>query len=1174
MTIYTSAMVNQMMMQQTSMFAGQAQYAQTIGMRPMAPPGGLLSTGARQTGMFGEQMASGMAGFAQGAGGVGMAGLGIMGAVTGMPTDPFSAAFTGGTMGYAMGGMGGAALGAAGAALPFYAATAYAGAASRNFMGGMQDQFALNSTLRNNFQHFGGQGPLGRGFSQSQMGQIGGTVASTLRGMPNTSANELNQLIQGGSEMGLMSGTRDVQTFSQNFRRMISTLRNIQRELGGNLTEALEFVRSSQNAGVFGQGSQQAFASQTRGTMATTGMNQQQVLQLSSMGAQMARATGGTGRQGAVGAQRIASQLGAAATSGIISQELLSNATGGLEGSEALQAMTMRTMQMTDRFSRTPAGRYMTFAMSNERGNGIDQETMARIQSGDIGVSEIRRRAQSNVRHMGRARALNQEGFLRGAQMEQGGLAGELGRLRLQLGDRALDSGDEVTRYMLRRRGGMSNDEAEVTTRLLRNQGNIAMSQSITNASASREAGFNREITENRSFDAFTRQLEHGLSEATGMTEARAMGRRFATRVSGMVERGFNAMMGLAEGELTRGQQMSMGRLAAGRASASDLRTVREGFRSSTTSGGSSFDPEGSSLSDRMLHSLGLHSRGSAADMMEGRGNSRFRYHGATTQMDELMRVERAQRGIVDPNSRDSRALEGMVGNDYETMRGISTAQLRAAAAGHGDRWHQYLPGGGEQANAADAYRALHGYAPTASPTVAQAMMGPGGLSAGLDAMFSVTPQDNAIGFLARGGHEGVERRAYAGRTQREANRWASPSQLADSQRRGVQTQHEADRAASYARETEVDEGALRALMGSDDFRTLAQQTLDNEGGLETQRASWTALRDAAQRMEDPEQRRAAMAFTQRMEDSFMKNNGVYGSELRTATEDPRRRAEYLRQRQQTAGDFRSMAGSLEGLEGAEGLAARLTGVSELYATGGASAPEQIQQNLYAFTAESAALTGDRRSALMERLGRSEQGQALSQGIIQYSQRDRDLSGRGRGGARGARSTARGMLTGNTMEEMYFDVNGRDVQGARGFEASMRRDVEGTRSSYVEQMSRLGVGAEGAGQMFDAYRAAASETSTEDGRRVQFSREERERLQKLSASTGIDDASSRHSAEQARAQNPMQAEANRILGEIRDRLPEPGERRTQATNADAQKGFLATIAEHITSLGGVTPDGE
>lgn len=1201
MTIYTSAMVNQMMMQQTSMFAGQAQYAQTIGMRPMAPPSSMMGVGPRQTGMFGEQVASGMAGFAQGASGVGMAGLGIAGAITGMPTDPFSAAFTGGTAGYAMGGMGGAALGAAGMALPFYAATAYTGALGRNFMGGMQQQFALNSTLRNNFQHFGGQGALGRGFSQQQMGQIGGTVASTLRSNPMTTANELNQLIQGGSEMGMMSGTRDVQTFSQNFRRMISTLRNIQRELGGNLTEALEFARQSQAMGVFGQGNQQAFASMTRGTMATTGMSMGQLTELQGMGANLSMATGGRTAQGARGAMRRASQIGAAANSGILTQEMMSNMTGGLQGAAAVAALTAQSMTATERWSRTAAGRYNMYAMSNADGTGLDAEMVERYQSGDLGISEIRRRAQGNVRGMGRARALNQAGRLRGAMLEEGGMAMTLGHLREQLGDRAMDSGDETVSYLMQRRMGFTADQARGWTSMLRNQGQIAMSERLTQSAATREARGN-EVRAERGWEGFTRQLKHGLNESLHMNQAREMGRGLATRISSAIESSLNRFMGVAEGHLSQADHMAMGRMLQGRASQADLaRLESSGFRSTRGEGataGSGWNIDSQGAGQRALSAIGLGHATSLRERMAARGDKGFADRSAVAQMDAVNQADAARRGIL-TGSGPAQDILGALGADSNAaMLDFSQARQRARAHGDESNYYQYLQGAargdgtGNGALAMDVFAASRGAAglDEGGPRVDQGFGGQGGLGSLFGS--ARTRRDNIQSYVASGGDlvRDTERTAQTARAvERKGHIQGAAWTGVDLRRVGLgalrraRSSDPAEAAAEEARALTagMSREGLDTLAGNDAVRTQFNQ-MTAAMGTENFEASLAAFAQTGEGLGSERERSTAAALVAQARHAAGTGQGP--GVLNGVLDGTGEQQEAMRrERAIAAGSYRGMGTAFKGLlrsGGGSGTESVMTGLQSIGSLlEGSGTQEQINDASFNLSRQVAGLQGDERSRAMEALrAQGDAGQNVIAGALSYSQRDRDMAGRGRGGARGARRTVGGLISGNSMSEMEFNVGGRAVRGQAGLDALLiGGNGAEAREAYVRQMQEnLGTSSQNAGKLFDAYQAARAGTDQERDpttgrmRTVQFNQRERDDLQRLADHGGVSDAGATRSQRAAEAANPLQAAANRTLLEIRDRLPAPAERTAAFETARQQLGFLETIA----TAGGLIPTGE
>ena len=623
--VFPSSYIAQSVAAQNSMFSGlqaysmQASYgAGLMGGGPtppmpqmMPPPPAPVTLGAvargyggygggPTAGAYGEALAGRMVSMGQtgmGLAGAGMTALGAasslglvggtLGTVAGL-ANPMSWAGSAaiGAYGMAGGGMAGLAAGglAGGAiALPIYAGARYISAIGQNFAGGMQDQMALNSTLRQNFNFLGGQGAYNRGFSQQQMGQIGGMVSQELRSNIFTSAGELNQVIAGGAQMGSFTGVRDVQEFGRRFREMLTTLRTVQRELGGNLTEALEFVNQSRQAGVFGSTQATRFAGTIRAVSASTGMDQGQLIQLASQGAQIARSVGGVGSQGAFGAMRGISQVGAMMNRGMIDESMLSEATGGLTGTDAMQSFVTDMMQRTARFSRRAHGRYSIFGLANASGTGLDEAALLQYQMGDMGVGDLSRRAHRNVGRMGRADAINREGLLRGALLEQGGIGGMLGGIRQIIGDRAADQGDDLTSLVIQRRMGVNRSQAEILTSMLRNQGELVRSEATDRASSARESALRTDVRENRSFDAFYRHLEHSVSEGLGLTRVREMGREFVTNVSSRIERTLNALSGIVDTGLTQSVRDRMGRMATGAGTDADRELTRFALEGATS---------------------------------------------------------------------------------------------------------------------------------------------------------------------------------------------------------------------------------------------------------------------------------------------------------------------------------------------------------------------------------------------------------------------------------------------------------------------------------------------------------------------------------------------------------------------------------------------------------------
>jgi hypothetical protein len=1065
--------------------------------------------GGPTAGMYGEHFAGRMASGAHTAAGVAGAGMGLLGVagslgLIGGPLgrglsmlDPVGLSMRAGmgAFGMAGGGMGGLAAGglAAGAvALPMYAGAAWAGGLARNFAGGMQDQMALNSTLRQNFNFMGGQGAFGRGFSQQQMGSIGGMVSQELRSNVFTSAGELNGLIGGGAQMGMFSGTRDVQEFGRRFREMISTLKSVQRELGGSLQEALQFVNQSRQAGIFQSADRMRFASTIRQVSASTGFDQGQLMQMATQGAQISRSYGGNGNQGAFGALRSLNTVSTALQGGMISEGMLSEATGGLTGSDAMQAFVGDMMQRTGRLTRRAHGRYGIFGLSNREGTGLDEGAMLRFQMGDIGVGELSRMAHGNVGHMGRARAVNREGILRGAAMEQGGLSFQLGQVRQIIGDRAMDQGDDLASLVIQRRMGMSRPQAEVMTALLRNQSQIAQQEQFDRVDSTREQGMRNEVREHRSVDAFMRELGHGLAEKTGMTRAREMGRDFTTRLSSLVERAMNDMLGITNESMSSTTRQSFRRMSVGAGRSEDHALMRMAFEGGEparmVSGRESFSrgllQTGLTVGERMERFgfdtsgygggrrgtmrrewAGSHLGGSMIEPGEGLGREEM---GEASRMMIL-----ASSGVV--SGRSAELLRGLEGNQGRTTAQIMRAMSAARGSGDETQFMSFLNGGNAdptQSAAYAAYMSRNGMTnPLGLSSTDMRMAGQGGgitlgmvgrdllRGVGASVIAGATGGLGMLGVAASASQEGglFRSEVYDHLTQGERGRMSASEYFASGGGAARDLRARAARGGSRAEEysnratdiSEISGDVMETTMGRSDVRAATAQLLSDDPTARAnaaerlrtlattepdsgQRAALTSLAENAERLrhtDDPEARRAFL----------------------DATLPERERNAYIRETQALgqsystiAAHLRSNAGTGEGMD-ADGLLRRhgqlafseaLSGIGGGLSQGNGDAFSNIER----LVDDSASLSDEDFQARISGLtslgdGASDEaretGRSLAMQMSQTRQQRQDLMGGGRRGMRQSRETALAMLSGNGLGSMEFRLRGRRVRGNR-----------------------------------------------------------------------------------------------------------------------------------------------
>lgn len=1203
--VFPSSWISQSIQSQNSMFAGMQSYAMQASYGaglmngappPMAapmpppPPPTLMNVmrgyggyaGGPTAGAWGEGMAGRLVNAGQmgmGLAGAGMAGLGVasslglVGGGFGMAAsmmDPMGMALRmgGGAFSLAGGGMGGLAAGLGAAALPLglaYGATRYVSALGQNFTGGIQDQMALNANLRQNFNFLGGQGAYGRGFSQGQMGQIGGMVSQEARNNLFTSQSELNQVIAGGAQMGTFTGVRDVESFRQRFREMITTLRTVQRELGGSLAEAQEFISQSRQAGIFGSTQATRFASTIRATSASTGFDQGQLMQLAANGASIARQFGGNGSQGAFGALRGINTISTAMNSGMISESMLSEATGGLTGSDAMQAFVGDMMQRTGRFSRRAMGRYSIFGLSNREGTGLDESALMRFQMGDMSVGELSRNAHGRVGEMGRARAINREGLLRGALMEQGGITGQIGMMRMMVGDRVMDQGDDMVSLVLQRRFQMDRPQAEMMTALMRNQGEIARSEITDRISSRRETDVRNEVREHRSADAFMRELSHSIEEGTGMLAARDLGRRFMTRLSSVLERAMNNALGISGEGMTTAGRAAMGRMTSGVGRESDF-----GMLDIAGMGGTGVDRlNGVTAFNRGLFQTGLtvgerleragfnvsgYGGGRTGTMMrETWGGPRSGPMGADDLESAASAMMAAQNGYVEGRARD--LLSEMTSDESGTRRSIMRAMSAARGTGDESQFLSFLGGrnDSDRSLAAMAFMSSRGMVnPITMSRTDLEMGGVGGGSLGerLGSMWdSLTGADgtdatvSAAEYFAAGGGAASDLRAEAERLRSGTSTSGRRRGLSESERiaEAVRMEGEASDISGISSDT------MSTTMGRGDVRSAVASLL-SEDPIQ-QRNALERLETLATTETDPSTRAALTSIAENARRAHVSGdrNGMRAL-LEIAMPAPERAA-MLREADAAGTSYRTIAEVMEREGGTSMFSAALSDAAgDIRAGRMGTGMRTVREAVV----DAATLSDEDFTAEMDRMGAALGAEGLSDtdrdrirslmtSATSEHTRARNVMGRGRRGRRGAREAGLSMLTGSSLGSMEFSIGGRRVSrnvadlmlgsgGAPNEEllSQLQEQLVGTAHMSSDAASDItstlrevyGTGGEGGRDVTESEYRRLSELRSRYGE--DFERVEREGRERALSS--------------ASARDPVGAETNRLLGEISSTL--------------------------------------
>lgn len=1140
----TSGQIAQSFSAQQAMFGGQMAYAQQLsypmqaalspGMPPPPPPSaaaGFMNAQPAGFGMAGEQVAASGMSTAAMAGGIGLTGMqtygmfggrGMMGAA-GRALDPFTYLGGGFRAGSAMGGrmgmgmLGRGALGAAGAgaaALPIYAAYKAAEVYGDAFQGGMRDQTQLNQTLRSNFQHFGGGGAFGRGFSQGQMGQIGMDVAQTVRNDPYMSMGEATSLIGQGAQGGMFTGVQGASEFTQKFRQMLDTLKGVQRELGGSLNDAMQFVNEARQSGVFQTADRLRLAAGQRTTSAVTGLNSMQQAQMTQFGAQLSRSIGGRSAQGAFGAQRAMQQVGAAVQTGALNQEQIFEMTGQT-GAAGQMAYAQQMMQQTARFTRRAHGRYSIFGLSNREGTGLDATQLARFSSGDIGVGELSRRAHRNVGRMGRARAINQEGRLRGAALEQGGIGFQIGAMRQMVGDRVLQQDDDLASLVLQRRFHMERPQAEAMMSLMRNQGAISRREQIGRIGSARQMSSQRQLEE-RGLDATMDQLGQTMSNRLGVTATREMGQRTMTRISSLIEKAMNDMLGIVDHQMTSGTAAAMGQASIGRATQGQMRRIESLSRASGRMGGTEGvtggDPFGRGLLEMPSFMGGGRTQGEAleafgfnvsgyggfqgAQSLATTGDFGAMISGTTGVRDRLrrergtamtpaqvqaasVRVSMAMQGQVTGGARERMAA---MAGDPGTSRRLNRASLlafgqRQRGGLEGTTLFEMMEGGGggtDDRLAMTALMARQGTLEREGLTDPSGMRGgEGSITAG---MIGRDALRLAASFTGLGGLAGP----LSGGSEVMAALQGSgpPGSVGNRNQRAISYVARGGGLARGAtgREREALAGAHGAI-GREAFESAYQD--ETIGGMvdeitaASERGDTMAVQRGIQNLErhgqtlEGTQGRAVQSIALQMQQERDRFNGRVGGHHRSARVS---REDVLAFRQESQAAGRAAQRISVGIQGDTRMAQRLREgfqrVGERQMTVGAeSRGFQIQAGMIENIAmmgredagEAMALIG---GAEIQGTGpeaeraRAQRG-ALVGEISRRQALQRDLTGGGRRGQRQAQETALNMITGGTIGRMEFtDARGRRLSGRRAQHAITQALQAGEGATEEQQQLR------------------------------------------------------------------------------------------------------------------------
>ena len=467
-----------------------------------------------------------------------------MGAVGGMQTAynvaNIGIGAAGAFAGYKMGGLRGAMRGGMMAGGPMLTAgMALGGHVFGNMYEGAQEQQAIQSTLGRNFSFINGGSRTGRGFSRQDTKSISDFVRE-MQSVPElmTSMNELNQIMQKVSQMGVMGGVRSAQEFQKRFKDTVSTLKDVSKIMATTMEDATKFFEEARRSGIYNPSMVRQNAMQRQFTAGMTGMSQDQIGALQFAGSQISFGYGGTRGSGAQSALRSARQIGMANELGILSNERIEELTG-MGGGAGISAMATSLTDASQRMAIGGLGTAMSIALGQQDKSGkftgaLDESLVQKVRMGGISKNELlalaRRKTSSRASKMS---FKANEGMLRSEMASQVGAEGIAMELGDVLGGAGFSNPDALNIVM--QKYGVDERQAKIITELGQRMPEIQRELGSRGQTEGRRIAEQSYMKENLSNEAIKRKIYKRL-ENTFSEPFKHMGANISNAVASYVD--------------------------------------------------------------------------------------------------------------------------------------------------------------------------------------------------------------------------------------------------------------------------------------------------------------------------------------------------------------------------------------------------------------------------------------------------------------------------------------------------------------------------------------------------------------------------------------------------------------------------------------------------------------
>ncbi|MGA1353400.1 MAG: hypothetical protein ACO32I_01245 [Candidatus Limnocylindrus sp.] len=345
----------------------------------------------------------------------------------------------------------------------------------------------LSQTQNTLDQAFGNRTNMGGGFGfgMSRQATLGITeTIRSLKAMPSlmTDMGELQGILDKVSSMGMMQAVRNAGEFKSKFTGMVQALREMSRDLGSTMEQAMPFLQSSVRQGFLDP--QQMRRNVTFGVATSRigiGMRSEDVMQMQEQGAGIVRSLGGDARVGATGMRDMLGTLSIAQQQGVITQDDVTRITGqtGSEGIKSLSSMIFGAQ--TQMFQQSGAGKFITAALAERDKSGkftgkLNKDMISKLRRGEIAVDELMSQGNKMLSGLSNSDATSfMNSMSRGmgaeaaAQIGPAGTAQAITSILESLG--AKD--EEAQRFLVAKMTGLRQDAADAALKIMRDSARL-----------------------------------------------------------------------------------------------------------------------------------------------------------------------------------------------------------------------------------------------------------------------------------------------------------------------------------------------------------------------------------------------------------------------------------------------------------------------------------------------------------------------------------------------------------------------------------------------------------------------------------------------------------------------------------------------------------------------------